>query len=120
MIGLKPTDKLSPTAQYRLRYPERRILQGARRRAEKYGLPFDLTEEDIEIPDVCPALGIPLIQATGRATDNSPSLDRIEPEKGYIKTNVRVISNRANVLKRDATWAELKKLARYMETHDYD
>lgn len=96
------------------------MIQAAKQRAEHAGLPFDLTEEDIEIPDVCPALGIPLVQATGQATDNSPSLDRIEPLKGYVRTNIRVISNRANILKRDASWAELKKLARYMETHDYD
>lgn len=96
------------------------MVNAARRRALRADIPFELTEDDIEIPETCPALGIPLVQATGRPTANSPSLDRIVPEKGYVPSNVRVISFRANTLKRDATWAELKKLARYMEAHEYD
>jgi hypothetical protein len=38
---------------------------------------------------------------------DSPSLDRIDPSKGYVKGNVRVISARANLLKNDATVGEL-------------
>ena len=41
-------------------------------------------------------------------TRNSPSLDRIRLELGYVKGNVRVISGRANLLKNDATIEELE------------
>lgn len=37
----------------------------------------------------------------------SPSLDRIDSSKGYVKGNVRVISARANMLKNNATVEEL-------------
>lgn len=65
---------------------------------------------DIMIPEICPVLGIPIICGTrGRkgGTPNSPSIDRIEPFKGYTRGNVRIISNRANTLKNDATIEEL-------------
>ena len=41
---------------------------------------------------------------------DSPSLDRIVPELGYVKGNIRVISNRANHLKSDATLEEHRKI----------
>jgi hypothetical protein len=73
----------------------------AKYRAKQKGLEFNITKEDIVIPDTCPLLGIPM---------QSASLDRIDPSKGYIKGNVWVISNRANTLKNDATLSELKTL----------
>lgn len=42
--------------------------------------------------------------------DDSPSIDRIIPELGYTKGNIRVISNRANLLKSNATIEELQKV----------
>jgi len=86
------------------------MVRRARHRAKMLGLPFDLTPDDITIPEVCPLLGIRLQVATGRHKDDSPALDRRIPEKGYIKENVMVISQRANVLKRDASLEELEKL----------
>lgn len=92
-------------------YPERHILARVKHRAKTLGLPFDLTEADIQIPPVCPVLQIPIVIHFGRGNGpkiNSPSLDRIRPELGYTKGNVRVISQRANLLKSDATIAELE------------
>ena len=61
-----------------------------------------------EIPEKCPVLGIPLGGVTSRGgSDNSPSVDRIIPENGYIRGNVRIISKRANVLKNNGTLDEL-------------
>lgn len=82
-------------------------------RAERLGLPFDLTEEDIEIPLRCPVLGLPLAISDGRPSANSPSLDRIYPERGYVRGNVLVVSMRANELKRDATIQELMLLVAF-------
>lgn len=93
------------------------LLKGARDRANKYGLDFSLVKEDIKIPTHCPVLGIPLFRNRKPFADNSPSLDRINSVKGYTKGNICVISNRANLLKKDATLDELRKLVKYLETH---
>lgn len=92
-------------------------MRSAKRRALKRGLPFDLTVEDVEVPRFCPALGIPLYRAAGAAAQgpNSPTLDRIKPELGYVRGNVRVISSRANQIKSDATPAELLQVACYYQ-----
>jgi hypothetical protein len=46
--------------------------------------------------------------------ENSPSLDRIDNTKGYIKGNIMVISNKANTMKNNATPKELTKFARWI------
>lgn len=77
-------------------------------------MPFELTADDIKIPAVCPILGIELKfgQKNGESErGTSPSIDRIDNSKGYTKSNIVVISNRANCIKRDATLLELQKIA---------
>lgn len=92
------------------------MLSNARQRAKIKGIPFDLTLDDL-IPlmlPCCPVLGIPLmLHAGGRRgpRDDSASLDRIHPEKGYVRGNVMIISGRANRIKSDATFAELQAVA---------
>jgi hypothetical protein len=83
----------------------------ARARARKRGLSFELTLDDIVIPDVCPVFGMPLVKSKGSVSDDSPTLDRKDPSKGYVKGNVWVISYRANMLKSNATSAELLRVA---------
>jgi hypothetical protein len=50
--------------------------------------------------------------STAARSANSPSLDRIVPEVGYIDGNVRVISDRANRLKSNRTLVQLTERAR--------
>lgn len=90
------------------------MLKNARARAKKQGIPFDLELTDIVIPEVCPVLGIPLMVGEGKNCPNSPSLDKIIPEKGYVKGNVCVISFRANILKRDGLLWELELVTEYV------
>ena len=94
---------------YRANDPARSRLQGIRRSAKCHGLDFNLTLEDMQVPTVCPVLGIQLKQG-GPWKPNCPSLDRIDNLKGYIKGNVIWVSLRANALKKDATIEELKLL----------
>lgn len=101
------------------------LLRWAKGRAKAKGIPVDITEADIRIPSVCPVLGIPLFKGTGKLTDNSPTLDRIDSTGGYTKDNVLVVSARANRIKSDATIEELLKVAifyfqlTYGENHDH-
>lgn len=91
------------------------LLSSARRRAKKKGIDFNIEISDISIPAVCPVLGVALDRTADKWGDNSPSLDRRDPSKGYVKGNVRVISLRANRLKNDATPQELWNLYLYSE-----
>jgi len=88
------------------------LLSNARHRSKQKGLAFDLELEDIVIPTHCPLLGHPLAFTEGESVW-SPSLDRIEPAKGYTKGNVQVISWRANQIKRDASLEELQRIGEW-------
>ncbi len=91
--------------------PEKSILAGAKCRAKRNGTEFNINEADINIPSICPVLKIPIKRNTGSGFHfDSPSLDRIDNTKGYTKGNCRVISNRANLLKSDASLEELELL----------
>lgn len=94
-----------------------RMLKGARHRAKKSGHPCTIALTDIVIPKRCPVLGTMMRRNAGKPGPMSPTLDRIHPPLGYVPGNVWVISHRANMLKNDATLAELKALVRAMEQH---
>ena len=97
--------------------PKHKIWERVKRRAKKNKVAFDLTVHDIpDIPEKCPVLGIVLCpNEKAGPLDTSPSLDRIVPERGYVKGNVRVISNRANRLRADATSKELFLVAKDLQ-----
>lgn len=83
-------------------------------RAQMRGIEFTITKADLVVPECCPVLGI----AMSRGPKNTPSnysVDRIRPELGYVPGHVRVISLRANTLKRDASLEELRAPVRYVE-----
>jgi len=92
------------------------MLHRAKKRAKLKGLSFLITLVDIEpIPDVCPVLGLALNwDRAGLPAGDSPSLDRIDNNLGYIPGNVMVISNRANMIKSDATAEEVQAVADYL------
>lgn|GEM_PF-1227416 len=81
--------------------PRAKLIWPAAKRAKEKGIDFQITIEDIMIPSYCPLLGIPLKRGVGKATANSPSLDRINNHYGYIRGNVMVISRKANAMKQD-------------------
>ncbi len=90
--------------------PEKRMLLGAKQRAKERGLEFNITLNDIVIPTICPILKVPFEIGTSYA----PSLDRIDPSKGYLKGNVWVITRKANVMKNNATLQELKDFSNWV------
>lgn len=92
------------------------LLSKAKYRASTRNLEFNLILEDFEIPNFCPVLGIPIISGTdGSFSDNSPSLDRIDSSKGYVKGNVAIISRRANQGKSNLTSDEHRLIAEWMD-----
>ena len=120
----RPKADLLPDSNYRCRHcglptkggfnPGRRLWRRAKKRAQQQGIEFTLKEGDVVIPEYCPALGVRLELQTDR--DRTPTLDRFEPTKGYTPENTRVISWRANSLKKDGTLDELERLVSWMRS----
>lgn len=119
-VGLKQILKKKRkviTRRYHQRHPDRRLLLEARKRAKRYGMRLNITIEDCAIPKICPVLGLPLRRgASGKVWAGSPTLDRIDSRKGYVKGNVIVVSKKANTIKSDATIAELQAVLNFYRT----
>lgn len=96
---------------------KKQILHRARTRAMVKGLEFNIDESDIVIPEICPILEVPIVVGTKGDYEYSPSIDRIDNSKGYIKGNIQIISKKANSMKNSATPTELitfcKNILRY-------
>lgn len=95
-----------------LERPSYRLYLNAKSRARNAGVPFTITEADIVIPERCPVLGFPLVRNLGSrgGLDNSPTLDRVVPERGYVKDNIVVVSRLANTIKSSATPDQIRKV----------
>ena len=90
------------------------LLRDARYRAKKRNIKFTLTKEELKklVTDTCPILGMKLKIGIDN-WQNSPSLDRIDNDKGYIKGNVIMVSHMANSIKNQATPDQIQKVATF-------
>jgi hypothetical protein len=70
---------------------------------------------DLNWPLVCPILGIPINYYAEITEEGSPSFDRINSTKAYVKGNVHIISWRANRIKNDGTATEHRLIANYID-----
>lgn len=96
-------------------HPTRHLLQNVRNNAKRRGHEFSLEYEDVVWPTHCPALGIELNYRNKRGgpRNDSPSVDRIDNSKGYVKGNVIVVSQLANRIKTSATPAQVLRVAKF-------
>lgn len=96
-------------------------IRRIKHRAKTKGIEFKISSDDLELPDFCPVLGIEIRYGSEvRMSPNSPSVDRIDNSKGYLPDNIKVISNRANILKKDGTIEEMRKIVQYMIGENLD
>ena len=105
--------------KWRESHQENVIFTRIKGKAKQENIPFSIDLSDIIIPEFCPVLGIKLQKSRvqGNPLPSSPSVDRVIPEKGYIKGNIAIISFRANRIKNDATEEELEKVLKYVKNH---
>jgi hypothetical protein len=101
------------TARVKSSSAESRMLSRAKVRSASVGAVCTLTVDDINIPERCPVLDIPLVCHSGTSGGkiNSPSLDRIDTTVEYVPGNVQVISQLANAMKSSATPEQMLKFA---------
>ncbi len=92
------------------------MLHRVKRKAREKNLSCNLKKSDLIFPTHCPILGLKL---RFRGGDNSPSLDRLDPKKGYDAGNVNIISNLANRIKSNATSEQLMKVALWLEKNGF-
>ncbi len=96
-----------------------RTFGQAKIRAKKFNVPFKIIRQDLidmfPADNLCPVLKVPFVWGTKNNKELSPSLDRMIPELGYIKGNIKFISYKANRIKNDSNIEILKNLIKYME-----
>lgn len=88
------------------------ILQRIRVRAAADNIEFNITVEDLDWVRYCPVFGYELCYYEDSG-DSNVSIDRIDPNKGYVKGNVCVMSVRANRAKWNLSFDEVKQLYEY-------
>lgn len=101
--------------EWRKENREQHLVYALAASARHRGLEFALTSDDIVIPEQCPVLNIPLFFSEQKKTDNTPSVDRRDNDRGYTKDNIFVTSWRFNRLKSDATLEELVLIGKWAE-----
>lgn len=89
------------------------LIRCTRQTAKKKGLLHTITLDDLIKVSHCPLTGIEIDWKvyTGRHLRN-PSVDRIDPTKGYIPGNVEVMSCLGNTMKNNATSEQLVSFAK--------
>ena len=100
--------RIAKTTKYAEDNYEQKILSSALKSSKTKNLEFNLTIEDIVIPEYCPYLGTKITKTLGKGVVwTNASIDRIDSSKGYVKGNVEIISRQANSMKNMATKEEL-------------
>ena len=93
------------------------ILMNVKQRVRLLKIPFNLTLEDIIIPEYCPILNVKLQRGTKKDYRYSPTVDRLDNNKGYIKGNIRIISKQAKKMKNNPTKEELIQFSKNIMTY---
>lgn len=90
------------------------VMQNIRSRSLKEGFVYNVDRAYLEsiFPDdfICPVSKVKMEWGNNSGRDNSPSLDRIQPELGYVKGNVVWVSNRVNRIKHNASVELLRQI----------
>jgi hypothetical protein len=101
--------------EYRVNNPEWYMHNKAKRRALDRQIDFNIEVKDIVMPVNCPVFKKYKLKKEYSEKSGpkpwSPSLDRIDNSRGYVKGNIQVISNKANTMKGNATPEELLQFA---------
>jgi hypothetical protein len=97
------------------------MLRSAKSRAKENNLEFDIDLQYLQsvVTDYCPIDGLPFDWERHLATDKSlplatPSLDRIDSSKGYVKGNVKIIGWKWNAKKSNMNLDDLLLLVKYV------
>jgi len=91
----------------------RHSIHKMRGRAKEKNVPFDVKQHEVykmylESDMICPILGVKMVWSDGETYNPyHVTIDRKDPDKGYVIDNMWLISRRANQIKSDASLPEL-------------
>ena len=96
--------------------PRNRLYASSRLNSRRKGIEHSIKLKDIPLPETCKYLGIKIdyrrASERGRLRSwDAPSIDRIDPTRGYVPGNIQVLSDLANRMKSDATVEQLVAFA---------
>lgn len=105
-----------------VRYLCSTMLTNAKRRAKAKNRTCTIDYEHVLslYSDKCPVLGLKLrwsykqTDKRGSVAPNSPTLDRINNDDGYVPGNVVIISHKANLIKNDLSLQELQQIVQWL------
>ena len=118
-------ERRKKTSEYWRQYSrdnyEARLLTSIKSRAKKKGIDFNLELSDLIIPEFCPKTGISLVKHRGNSTNDkfydTPSVDRIDCSKGYIKGNIQIVCYWYNVAKLTFTDKQMLEFCKKVIEH---
>ena len=117
---LRP-EGLKATKRWQKNHPQRAkitdAIANARWRARNGGWEFDelaVRSSLVDLPRNCACCNIEMGSEKVNGKSRWPSVDRVDPKKGYIRGNIKIICYRCNVLKSDGQIEEFEAIARYM------
>lgn len=83
------------------------LIFSTRRTAKLKGIEHSITVDDLVHSDICPLTGVMIDWGCSGRHLLNPSVDRIDPTKGYIKGNVEIMSCLGNSMKNNASPEQL-------------
>ena len=95
----------------------REKLNSARKRAKENRYSFDISIEDLmPFPSHCEVFGIKLdyVAFGYERVESLATIDKVIPELGYTKGNVRIISMKANRMKSDMSLKDIEAIRDYI------
>jgi hypothetical protein len=95
---------------------KQQLIAKVKAQAKMKVIEFNISKDDIDWVIICPIMQFKIDYYTSEFRKyNTASFDRKDPSKGYIKGNVFIISNIANMRKSDLSIEQLERMINYVK-----
>lgn len=100
-------------------FPAKTLLIQIKYKCRKFNIPINITAEDIEAvwpkDNKCPIFGTIFEIGKGVVGPKSATVDRFDPNLGYVVGNIHVICHKANGIKNNGSALDVMKVAKWMK-----
>lgn len=96
---------------------KQQLILKLKAQAKLKNVEFNITKNDIDWIEYCPIMDIKIDYYTSQfRKQNTASFDRKNSNRGYVKGNVFIISNIANMRKSDLNIKQIERLLNYVKS----